>query len=496
MASTPAPSDAPASAPPATAAPPPKAETCQNDYDWIVVGAGPAGLTLATYLPGRVLLLERDATIGGIHKVRRDVGGMFSEHGPRVYAGCFVNFRRVLADIGLEWHEVFTPAEYSPALIDGKSWYQWLSPREVMVLVYHFFRMVLDGDYGKDLTLLELCRSNGFSERSAQYIDTVCRFTDGAGIDRFSVHQFLHGFSDHFGYGFYEPKKANDTLMFPQWQRFLDQRGVTTKLATTVREITHSCGRATGVVALTGGQPTTYTARRIIMAVPPTPLHAVLRASGLKEPGLWALREATEYDSYFPVAYHFPKGSPRLVTHVGARTTPWGLIYIEMSRYMRDEPTAFVMVSASRLDVKSPVTGKTANESTRQECIQEMLRQLPIADSLKATLVRAVPSSCLKREKGKWVNIDEAYIHNAGYPLAVPFKLKSCRGAYSVGVQNERSWYAYTSVEAAVCGALSFLGETPREPATPLRALRVLLVFLLVAVSLRLALPKAWLRRL
>ena len=463
---------------------------CELDYDTIVVGAGPSGLTLATYLPGRTLVLERDATIGGIHKVRRDVEGYFSEHGPRVYSGTFYNFKRVLQDIGLPWDQVFAPAQFSPQLIDGKNWYRWLSVREVSVLVLHFMLMAINPSHGKNVTMQDMCRAYGFSDRSCRYIDAVCRFSDGAGADRYSLHEFLHGFSDH-GKGFFEPRKANDKLLFPHWQRFLEGRGVQIKLATPVAKVEHRCGRVTGVSVTVGKEVKSYTAPRVVMAIPPENAAALLRASGLKEPGYATFSRATRYEEYFCVTYHFPSDAAPLVTHAGLRSTPWGLVYMEMSKYMSGEATAFISVAASQLRVRSPRTGKTVHESTRPEAIAEILRQLPIADDLKARLVKAVPSSCLQRTKDMWVNIDKAYIYSARYPGGWPATLGCCRGLHNVGCQNGLSWYPFTSFESAVGNALIFLGQREIVPWTVLTVLRLLPVLLLLAWAARFA----WRRR-
>ncbi len=55
-------------------------EKCLN-YDYIIVGAGPSGLTLAYYLGKlnkRCLIVDKQNTIGGCHRViRKD--GLFTE---------------------------------------------------------------------------------------------------------------------------------------------------------------------------------------------------------------------------------------------------------------------------------------------------------------------------------------------------------------------------------------------------------------------------------
>jgi len=52
-----------------------------NKYDYIIVGAGPTGLTLA-YLLSKyrktVAIIEKDNIIGGCHSVKR-VNGLFTD---------------------------------------------------------------------------------------------------------------------------------------------------------------------------------------------------------------------------------------------------------------------------------------------------------------------------------------------------------------------------------------------------------------------------------
>ena len=74
----------------------------QNDYnyDYIIIGAGPSGLSLAHILPDnkKILIIERNSSIGGCHRVDR-VQGLFTEHGPRIYSYAYVNFNKLLKEI-------------------------------------------------------------------------------------------------------------------------------------------------------------------------------------------------------------------------------------------------------------------------------------------------------------------------------------------------------------------------------------------------------------
>ena len=68
-------------------------------YDLVIVGAGPAGLALSQCLSHRyskILIIEREAEIGGLHRViRQPYKGeeVFTEHSPRIYSSTYKNFQ-------------------------------------------------------------------------------------------------------------------------------------------------------------------------------------------------------------------------------------------------------------------------------------------------------------------------------------------------------------------------------------------------------------------
>ena len=79
-------------------------------YDYIIVGAGPAGLTLSWYLSKQnksILLIDNQENIGGCHRVLR-VDGLFTEHGPRVYSDVYLNFINFLNDMDIDFNDIFT----------------------------------------------------------------------------------------------------------------------------------------------------------------------------------------------------------------------------------------------------------------------------------------------------------------------------------------------------------------------------------------------------
>ena len=84
-------------------------------FDFIIIGGGPSGLSLAWYLLNEnksVLLIEKNHTLGGCHRVER-IKDFFTEHGPRVYLDSFVNFDNLLKEMGSNFDNFFKKSEES-----------------------------------------------------------------------------------------------------------------------------------------------------------------------------------------------------------------------------------------------------------------------------------------------------------------------------------------------------------------------------------------------
>lgn len=397
-------------------------QTMGLEYDTIIIGGGPTGLTIATYAPGKIALIERQPVLGGCHRYD-DSSGKFVEHGPRVYSGAYVNVSRVLRDIGTDWDTVFQKIDFSPEYIDNKRWYQWLSAREIAWLTFEYIVFLLfNADHGK-IPLKTYCLRKGFSTSSIKYLDLVCRFSDGAGANRYTLWEFLNGFDQHIA-PFYAPRKPLDAL-FAQWGRVLQRRGVDVLVNTNVTSLS---GREVhnGYRVHIGSR--VLRAKKVIVCVPP--VHA---ARLLNNGPFTSLARKTKYEKYWSISFFgVTYGSSQ-------KTTPWGIIAVQY-------PFGVVSAAATLFDVKSPVTGKTLSKTANKEAAKEIRRQLGFPDDTRYAY-----------STGPYQ--DQAFMMTqTGY---IPWNFVD--GVATVGCHNGHSSYKFTSMESAVQNALVYLGKTPEK---------------------------------
>jgi len=130
-------------------------DTSNNkEYDYIIVGGGPTGMTLAWILGSqnkKILLLEQEEMLGGCHRVHR-IDGYFSEHGPRVYSNSYLMFIELLKDMEIDFFQIFTEYKASIAKIDKKT-IASLTKKEKWALFLVFLRLIIDSNYGKDISV-------------------------------------------------------------------------------------------------------------------------------------------------------------------------------------------------------------------------------------------------------------------------------------------------------------------------------------------------------
>src|SRR3990172_10566437 len=123
-------------------------------YDYVIIGAGPSGLTSAYLLAKKgykVIILDKAESIGGCHRVKR-VDGLFAEHGPRIYSSVYLNFKQILKDMGMNFDDMFTPYKFSTGRMISYMFSQ-LGFYEFIHLLFAYIILIFNENYGKDTSM-------------------------------------------------------------------------------------------------------------------------------------------------------------------------------------------------------------------------------------------------------------------------------------------------------------------------------------------------------
>jgi hypothetical protein len=444
-------------------------------FDYVIVGAGPTGLTLA-YILGSLgktcLLLDSASSIGGCHRVVR-VDGLFTEHAPRIYSESYKNTIALLNTMqrGIFSH-LFTTYKFSISNIGGQSLSQF-TMTEIFYLGFEFLKLTVNSDHGKSTSMDDFMNRYNFSQTSRDYVDRLCRLTDGGGSDVYSLYEFLQLINQQAFYKLLQPRYPNDVGLFRIWKQALDATNlVTIRLETRVnRLLLHPKTKAINGI-LVAGSNIPLSGNKYILAISPQAIVALLgrcdpivQSTFLPFNQLVKWSQKNTYINDIGVTFHWNR-KLRLRDVWGFPKSEWGLAFIVLSDYMNFNDTRSMTVITTcitRVDARSTWLGKSANQCNRNEMINEIYRQLSLSFPDLPPPTSSLLNPSVKRIGNQWIDTDSAYIAtSANQPLkwngVVP-------NLYNVGTQNDKSHYKFTSFESAVSNALEFCDHI--EPLSP-----------------------------
>lgn len=468
-------------------------------YDLIIVGAGPAGLALAhasSSLYRRILIIDKETEIGGCHRVKRDVNGLFTEHGPRIYLSIYYNFFNLMNEMGLQVEDVFVNYKYSFDDVAKEKLLPHYTFYELFMFALAYLMFVIDDDYGKDISLYEYLRGYGFSLKVIDIFDRMCRFTDGGNVYSYSLNKILKATDSSPMLKIYQPKAPLDVVLFSTWKKFLSNRGVDFMLGFHIVDYDI---QNNNVETITLSNSEKIRCGKLVFAVPPVALANIIQyENGLRNAfgnysdfERWV--DKTKYIDYISITYHFKDKLGLPIKNGLTFDTDWGIVVINLSDYMEkveEADTGYSTVlstAVSICDKNSRTTYKKANECSADELINEVHRQIKesiftnLPDDYKAIIN---PNNYYDTYKNKWACRDNAYF-NTYSEKYIPF-YSSINNVYNVGTHNGKSYFSYTTIESAVSNAMYLAGELYPEVSKNYRIYRgitgknVLMVAILV----------------
>jgi hypothetical protein len=436
-------------------------------WDYVIVGGGPSGLSLAWYFARynkKILLIDKNSSLGGCHRVMR-VDGLFAEHGPRIYINNYKMLIAILHDMGYSFEDFFTEYKFSMFSISTQSAGK-INYKEIGWFVYEFVRFLFNKDYSRKITMRQFMSDHNFSQTTQQYIDKLCRLTDGAGIDRYTLYEFLQIINQHMFYNIYQPKLPNDVGLIKYWEEALKKTGnVDIFLDTEVIDLNIKENLISTMTINKNNKQLNIKGKNYILAIPPKQLIQLLSKStndmikdafgNYNKLLKWSV--ASEYLRYMPITFHWDK-KLKLKEVWGLPSTEWGVSFIILSDYMNfnDPRSKTVITTCVTLpDVVSSKINKTANQCSKEELIGEVLRQLKVRLRDLPDPMHSILSPEMYQQDNKWYSSDSAFVYTpAGYGPLISDKFTNL---FSVGTHNGNSKYAFTSMEAAIENSAALL---------------------------------------
>lgn len=429
-------------------------------WDYCIVGGGPTGLALAWYLSQykkKVIIIERESTIGGCHRVRR-INGFFTEHGPRVYGDNYHTLQYLLDDMGLDFHNFFTKY-HADATKMIASQIQW---KEIFWLSVEFIRMTFYESYSRNISMKEFMRGKGFTQKTVDILDRLCRLVDGAGMDRYTLFEFLQLLNQSVFYNILQLKEPTDLLLFPKWKEALSGTGlVDIILNKEVVKLVSTYDKVSQAILNSGEK---IEADNFILAIPPKHIIKLMSSSVSVENAFGPLNQLKKWEkkvryiSYIPIVFHWDVDIDLSEEWVALPISSWGLIRLILTNHMKFQhpgSKTVISTSVSILDKPSDHTGKTANESTRKELVEEVYRVLKLSLPQLPPPTKAIISPGIYREGDKWVTKDSAFVLTKGGFLQQNSDMFP--NLYNVGPHNGLNKYYITTIESAVSNAVGLL---------------------------------------
>jgi len=445
-------------------------------YDTVIIGSGVAGLAFANYSleansKEKIIIIEKDKTIGGCHKVNRKIYKdeyYFCEHGPRIYLNNYVNFMKILKKMNLNFYDIFSKS-YSLLEVSNKLLFEGdiFSISELLFIIRDFFFVIFINNHGLNISMNTYMNNNNFSIQTKNKIDLMCRSFDGGGSDRISLNQFINITIQTLLYSGYIPKIPNDEGLFRYWKKYLELNKVNFIIGNGVKEINEDLkdNKKIEKIILENGEE--IRGNKFIFAIPPENLKELMIKSKLKDSfgnfeKLIDYTDKTKYEEYISITFHWDSPLKNLIYDIDKFNieTEWGLITANLSTHMKfKESKSKTVISCSIIytDKKSSIINKSANECDKEEeLIKETIRQLRIIyKNIEEPTLYFINNYYDIKEK-KWKSNEKSYIKIPNYEY-ISFESPKYKNIYTLGTHNGKHKNSFTSVESAISNSIKLV---------------------------------------
>lgn len=423
-----------------------------KEYDYIIVGGGPVGIILSLCLArnnnNKVLLIDSNQSLGECHRIKK-INGLLTEYEPKIYLSNFTTFENILEKFDINLYDYFKKYDFT---IFGtfKNIISNLQLREIFILSLHYIFL---GEMHKSIKMVDFLSYYNFKDKSIVLIDSICKISDGAGIDKFSVFSFFKFFDINIMCDTYIPKYTNDLQLFEILQKKLMYFKVDILLNSKVVDLYREERKITSCMVIKNKEIMQYYAKNFILAISPSSIINIISKSNdykiqncfgdLKKFKRFAKKN--ECDNFINIMYYWNK-KITFNKISGILNTRWGIFCVMLSDYIKFEnyhPKTVVSVSITKKNV-SPRLNKNPDQCTNEELIKETFIQM-------MSIYGKIP---------KYDNalLDKTKTHNATFyhNNGILEEYSKFNNLYNCGRHNGYYYndYPFTSIESASINAL------------------------------------------
>lgn len=461
-------------------------------YDYVIVGGGPTGITLATMLANtkhKTLLLESEHSLGGNWKIDWDqnTNQYMTEHSPKVLFLSNHYFFQLLQKIGATSHNN-THNIYGKFgnLNIVKSFLKHMSFMDTLKLTSVTLSYFLNPNGFKYYqSIKEWAHENHISEKGIGFLKVMAIISSNT-YDKVCMGAFIEFAVIDPGIFFdlVYLNRPNDWIK--QAYRYIFSHD---NMNIILRTKITSIDDVQGIVRDESGN--TYMGKNIILATPLQVCYEIIQRSSIDLKSNWfksmnSFKRFVDKSTYIGLGFqlHFTEKVTIPSEWCWSCFNDWTVIILEKSieqdMLSRDPKVKCVWSCVVvDLDTKSKRINKTANEcDTMDEIIEESIdqinkqRQIPIPKPYKTTYHHNIV-----RKNNKWDTINSSYANAVG---RVPYQGKKVKNVFMVGPHNLGS---LTTIEHAIKSAVIFGNNKRLNHIFKVRSYTLLFVFLSIIMA-------------
>ena len=430
-----------------------------KEYDCIVVGLGPTGLTLALQLlesDKKVLFIEASDSVGGCWKSRYIDDQYYTEHSPKVlFKYGNYNFNNLLKHIQINpKYKNISDGSFSEIFNLVRTHLTYIDVLKLLLfLVFYFI-----GFYDKNISIANWCKKYKLSDLATSMFYRLSIMYNNT-PDKFKMSSFVKLTLDL--------KKFISIvqLQYPnEWLNKTEQilkahANFDFKFNTQIEEIVTFDNSISHLLSTKGDQ---YKAKEYILCVPIRQLFNISKQSSKLIQHNWfssfnEFEYFTEMSSYTGLGFqlHFDKKIKDIPMTCWSCFNDWSIIFLDKSKTLaipsndKNVKSVWSCVIID-LNTKSKFLKKSVNDcDTLEEIQNELIRQISeiYGETLKPYKITV--SDNIKKENGVWSAWDSSFSNSMG-TLHTKGKLNNL---YSVGPHNLPD---AVLIEVAIQSALRF----------------------------------------